>query len=412
MIFINNVSLWFARDKNDNIITIDKIGENNSHKYYCPICNSDVIPKATKSNSKVSAHFAHIDRSKCSSESMIHWWFKHKFLVKGDEFSVKTDITKKYIVEEIIVEKKYNVFHEKYQPDVTIKTTTGETIYFEMAYSNSKKVEEYLDIWIELGNTVIEVDIKDLMMSSMDDFKYKFEALFYNGRCHNVTSSDFYYHNFGVYKESVLSENETGYYGYALDRVFALDWVWQDIAKYNSDQITISEMAESVDNVENLEDREFLYGVLKKSRCGSVLADYLGFKNGVVKETLDNYTRYSSARRFTVQKFSNYKQDKKRFVHASFLKEIDYVMSVKKSDLKTGSVLITRDGVKYMVLLNTHNGNVLASEFGHSQSLDTYTEDLEPKNGRDNSIIYEAYSPIDGISLYKKPFDLYYYDLV
>jgi competence CoiA-like predicted nuclease len=76
----DNVTLWFAKTDEDKIITINEINDRNIHnKYYCPMCGSDLIPKATKSK-YITEHFAHIDVSKCNNETMIHWWFKNKFL--------------------------------------------------------------------------------------------------------------------------------------------------------------------------------------------------------------------------------------------------------------------------------------------------------------------------------------------
>jgi len=57
----SNINLWFAKNTNNDIVTINEIEvKNNKEKYYCPLCGSEVIPKAT--NSKlITAHFAHID---------------------------------------------------------------------------------------------------------------------------------------------------------------------------------------------------------------------------------------------------------------------------------------------------------------------------------------------------------------
>lgn len=52
-----NVNLWFARDNNNEIVSI--LESNNDKDYSCPICTSKVIPKALGS-SKVTPHFAHI----------------------------------------------------------------------------------------------------------------------------------------------------------------------------------------------------------------------------------------------------------------------------------------------------------------------------------------------------------------
>jgi predicted RNA-binding Zn-ribbon protein involved in translation (DUF1610 family) len=46
-----NVKLWFAKDKNENIITVDEINEDNKkNTYYCPVCGSDCKPCRNKRN--------------------------------------------------------------------------------------------------------------------------------------------------------------------------------------------------------------------------------------------------------------------------------------------------------------------------------------------------------------------------
>src|SRR5574344_253081 len=184
-----NINLWFAKNANYEIVTIDKINEENKHdKYYCPICGSEVIPKAIKEYSLMTPHFAHIDRSKCDGESMIHFWIKNKLIKQGDKFNIKLDSTvQKYVCKNIIIEQEYKTEFGTYKPDITIIKETNETIYFEVANTNKKKIEEYLDMWIELGNTVVEVDTKDLMNgNNVKEFK----SLFYKGKCFNVDSQE------------------------------------------------------------------------------------------------------------------------------------------------------------------------------------------------------------------------------
>ena len=187
------VVLWFARNSKGNIKIINEV-KNNKDTYFCPLCNSEVIPKAIKNDAKVAPHFAHIDKSKCTSESMIHWWFKNKFLESGDSFIVKTDKEYKYICKEILIEQIYKTKFGEYNPDITIITETGETIYFEMNYTNKKKLEDYLDKWSDLGNIVVEVDIKSLMQANYGENTYVFKALFYQGKCLNMNKTDKQYY--------------------------------------------------------------------------------------------------------------------------------------------------------------------------------------------------------------------------
>ena len=48
----DNVNLWFAKNINNNIVTIDdiEVKDNSKNKYYCPLCGSKVIPKNMRNN--------------------------------------------------------------------------------------------------------------------------------------------------------------------------------------------------------------------------------------------------------------------------------------------------------------------------------------------------------------------------
>lgn len=256
----DNVKLWFAKDEDEQIITINEIDSDNKNKSYsCPICGSYLKPKAIKSK-RVTPHFAHIDSSKCNSESMIHWWFKYKFIEKGDKFTVVSDKERHYICKNILVEKSYKVSNTYYKPDVTVTTECGETIYFEMAFSNKKKVKDYLDIWLELKNIVVEVDIKHLMNQ---DAIPSFKALFYNGKCFNTKRNDTYYNTIGKYKEDKLSgkvDNKLK------KRVQKLDWFWDDLLRYKNGETDIEQIINAYDGIDR-SDFKTLKTILNKLRC-------------------------------------------------------------------------------------------------------------------------------------------------
>lgn len=264
-----NVKLWFARDSGNNIVTVNEVNDHNT--YSCPACGSDVIPKATKSK-QVSSHFAHIDKTKCSSESMIHWWFKNKFLEVGDKFEITSDETREYICQNIDVEVEHQTEHGIYRPDVTIATECGETIYFEMAFSNHKTVKDYLDMWLELGNIVVEVDIKNLtVMSNTLEFK----ALFYKGKCFNTKRNDTYYNTIGKYKEEKLNGSTDEK---LREHIKKLDWFWEDVLRYKKGQVNIKHIISLIDGV-NVEDRGILYTVLDKQKCIPIYEEYLREKS-------------------------------------------------------------------------------------------------------------------------------------
>ena len=177
MDFIENINLWYAKDKNDNIVTIDKINDKNKkEKYYCPICDGEVL---ARTGDKKIHHFAHIDKSNCTNETMIHFWVKNELLKKDDKFCVVYRNNKKYFTcKNIIIEKSYKTDFGIYRPDITVETKEGEIIFFEIEKSNKKDVESNLDKWICLNSTIIEVNVKDMIYDTKE-----YKALFAEGKC-------------------------------------------------------------------------------------------------------------------------------------------------------------------------------------------------------------------------------------
>jgi predicted RNA-binding Zn-ribbon protein involved in translation (DUF1610 family) len=267
----DNVKLWFARNTNNDVITIDDITEDNKNNTYsCPMCGSNLIPKAIKST-QVTSHFAHVDASKCNSETMIHWWFKNKFLEKGDSFTIISDKERTYICKEIMIEHSIETSERIYQPDVTVITECGNTIYFEMDYSNKKQVKDYIDIWLELKNIVVEVDIKKLMLIEKVP---KFKALFYNGKCFNVKKNDTYYNTIGKYKEEKF---KNGLDKKIKERVQKLDWFWDDLVKYKKGEVNIEQIFILIDNITR-DERIVLKEILQKQKCNDILQKYIDYK--------------------------------------------------------------------------------------------------------------------------------------
>ena len=286
----NNINLWFAKNANNDIVTINEIEvKDNKEKYYCPLCGSKVIPKATKSK-LITAHFAHVDASKCSSESMIHWWFKHKFLESGDKFRVVSDKEREYICKEILIEQSYTVGDRLYRPDVTIKTECGNVIYFEMKFSNEKKLKDYIDIWLELKNIVVEIDIKSLLNK---DKLPVFNALFYDDKCFNVkknklNDNDLYHNTIGKYKEYIYKNS-------LLDNkkqdLIKLDWLWNDIKKYKQNNIDIEDLFNLIQLIEDKNSRNIVIDILKNANCITVVNDYVEFMKNKIKNSL-NFIKY------------------------------------------------------------------------------------------------------------------------
>ena len=277
-----NINLWFAKDKNNSIITIDKINEENKHNIYtCPICGSELI--ARTGEIKIH-HFAHKDKSKCSSETMIHWWVKHKLIDIGDKFSIKIDKDniKEFICKEIYVEKEYNTDFGTYKPDITIITDTDEVIYFEIEYTNKKKVEEYLDRWLCLDNIVVEVSVKDLINNNVVELK----TIFYKGKCYNINTFEAKYNNsIGQYKQKIFNSEEVDK---AKQRLNKINWFWEECKKYRmrkTDEYTFFDVIDCLD----IRDKEYVIDGLLKSNCTDVRRLYLYNKQKETKKFIKKF---------------------------------------------------------------------------------------------------------------------------
>lgn len=278
-----NVNLWFARNKDEQIVSILEAHEHE--EYTCPVCGSDVIPKALSSR-KVTPHYAHIDKSKCDSESMLHWWFKNKFIEKGDTFSIKTDELYAYTCESIEVEKTFHLESGDYRPDVIVHTTDGEEIVFEMANTNKKKVQDYIDRWIELDRVVVEVDIKSLTSGNKT-----FNALYYKGKCYNFNKRDGgYYNTIGKLKERMIRESK-----YDVELIKKLDWFWNDLLRYKQNKIEVDELFISFEFVfDNFKD--LIIELFKKHNLNNVYKKMINLKSKKIYDMIS-------------KKFSDYNTD-------------------------------------------------------------------------------------------------------
>ena len=289
----NDVQLFWAKDENNDIAIIYDLQEQDRHKKYtCPICDSEVKPVAiggvTKDGkvAQVSGHFSHYDASKCSNETVIHYFFKEIMIVNRDSFIIKTDVEHEYICKEAYTEKIYKTEHGIYKPDLTIVTECGQTIYFEMNYSNKKKVKDYLDKWLELGNPVIEVNLKMLSEAKYYKTKYEFKTLFYEGKCFNNKRNDPYYDTVGQHKEKL-------YKNYTIsedikNRLKKLDWFWLETINYKKGETNIEQLIDCIDYADQ-EDRELLFLILSKKRCVPIYEDYINYKVVLFEKLGNNF---------------------------------------------------------------------------------------------------------------------------
>ena len=277
---IDDINLWYAKDKNNNIVKIVDINENNrKEEYFCPICMSGVIPKL---GTKTKHHFAHIDASKCTNESFIHFWIKNKLLSVGDSFKIKTnDDILSYKCISIEMEKEYKTQHGTYKPDITVTTDTNEIIFFEIAYTNKKRIDEYYQRWSDLNNTVVEINAKHLINGSEDK---EFKCVYHNGDICNFVFKE--YKNttsFKLYKDNLFKENDIKE---AEERLKKIDWFWQECYKRRFNKISDEDFFDIIDYLD-IDDRLYVIDKVLKTNCTDVRWLYLYNKQNQIKQHID-----------------------------------------------------------------------------------------------------------------------------
>jgi hypothetical protein len=278
-----NVTLWFAKNDKNETVTIDKIDVDKI--YTCPICASVVKPRALSSNN-ITPHFVHEDASKCSNETLIHWWFKHKYLETGDTFTVNAASAQEYICKKIDTEQEYKTPYGIYRPDITLETNCGETIYVEIAFKSKKKMKDYIDKWEFLNKTIVEVDISNL--ASFND-KPIFRSLFYEGKIFNKEDSAAYA-PIKTYKDEITERLEVT--EDMKRNLEDLEWFWKQLALYRSSEWDLDDVVNAIDAVDD-QPREIVRRSLRTRSCVSIYNAYMLNKLSIIKEIHDELVNSS-----------------------------------------------------------------------------------------------------------------------
>jgi hypothetical protein len=246
-------------DKFANLIHISKAEKEKD--YYCPCCGGNVKPRAL-SSTKEQSHYYHIT-GLCTKESQLHFFCKNWLFEKGSKFYIEDEL---FEVDYIEVEKTWNTKFGDYRPDVTVYTSTGEVIYFEMFFTNRKTGDDYFCKWNELENDVVEVNIKEYMYKTDVNEIPSFTYLYHDGKCYSkeYIKRDFYANTIQKLKNQITRKDLLNY----KQRIEKLDWLWQYIMSEDQrDKVTetIKEMC--------YEDQVSCYEIIKKKNCVKYLKD-------------------------------------------------------------------------------------------------------------------------------------------
>lgn len=254
--------LIVAYDGNDefaNLIHVKKADKDND--YYCPCCGGIVKPRAIEST-KEQSHYYHLT-GKCTKESQLHFFCKNWLFESGSKFYVDDKL---FEVESIEVEKSWTTPFGDYRPDITVFTTTGEVIYFEIFFSNRKTGDDYFCKWNYLKNDVVEVNIKEFMYKTDTDIITRFKYLYHDGICYSKSylKKDLYANTIGRIKRNITRQELINY----KIRIEQLDKFWQCIINNQSREIILDRLSDMC-----YEDLLSCYDIIKRKQCVSYLKD-------------------------------------------------------------------------------------------------------------------------------------------
>lgn len=256
--------LIVAYDSNDefaNLIHVKRAKQDE--EYYCPCCGGIVKPRALDSN-KEQSHFYHIT-GKCTKESQLHFFCKNWLFESGSRFYIDNEL---FEVSSIDIEKLYTTSFGDYRPDVTVYTSSGKTIFFEMFFTNRKTGDDYFCKWDALGNDVIEVNIKEYMFKTDGNIIPAFTYLYHDGTCYSKTYErrDLYATTIAKIKKELTRQKLLDYKA----RIEQLDWFWIQIQNNESKKTVL----ESISCM-TYDDMISCYEIIKRKHCVTYLKDDL-----------------------------------------------------------------------------------------------------------------------------------------
>lgn len=253
--------LIVAYDSDDefaNLIHVKKADRDKD--YLCPCCGGIVKPRAIDSN-KEQSHYYH-KTGKCTKESQLHFFCKNWLFEKGSKFYINDEL---FEVTSIKIEKSYTTPFGDYKPDITVHTTNGKIIYFEMFFTNRKTGDDYFCKWEFLGNDVVEVNIKEYMFKTDASTTPSFTYLYHDGVCYSqpYIKRDLYANTIARIKQELTRQKVLNYKA----RIEQLDWFWREIRNNTRDSILdiISKM--------EYDDMVSCYEIIKKKQCVSYLKE-------------------------------------------------------------------------------------------------------------------------------------------
>lgn len=253
-----------------NYIHIDDVREGVDH--YCPCCRGLIKPRAYKKEEdyQMQPHFYH-ESGGCKEETYVHYICKNWLFDKGVKFIVDSN---EYEVESIETEKTLHTSFGDYRPDIIVNTVGGKTFYFEIKSTN-RKTELYAPKWDELGNDVVEVDVKEFVNLKIKDGIPVFNLIYSDGECFIKSYTKKDYDEIIAARKREWKRQEKINYKIQWER---LDWFWETLVSYKRNRNNIEDVLIAFENLDFF-DKDFVMTVVKKMKCQELFDSFVPIIN-------------------------------------------------------------------------------------------------------------------------------------
>ena len=254
-----------------NYIHIDDVREGVD--YYCPCCRGLIKPRAYKKDAgyQKQPHFYH-ESGGCKEETYVHFICKNWLFNKGARFIINGN---EHEVESIETEKTLTTSFGNYRPDIIVHTTGDKIFYFEIKATN-RKSEVYAPKWDELGNDVVEVDVKEFINQKIKDGIPVFNLIYSGGECFikSYTKKD-YDETIAIRKKEWKRQDKLNY-KVQWER---LDWFWETLRRFGNDECNKENVISAFMEL-CYEDKFWCYKNIKSKSCLDLKTDLAEcFKN-------------------------------------------------------------------------------------------------------------------------------------
>lgn len=257
-------------DDSANYIHIADVKENTD--YYCPCCKGLVKPRAFKKDIdyQVQPHFYH-EFGGCNEETYVHFICKNWLFEQGCKFIV---CGVEYEVDDIEVEKTLHTSFGDYLPDIIVTTTSNKTFYFEIKSTN-RKTEHYIPKWDELGNDVVEVDVRYFINQKYKNNIPIFNLIYSDGECFikSYTRND--YDTTIAKRKLEWKRQDKLNYKIQWEK---LDWFWNELTSYKNGKNNLEYIKLLFSELE-YDDMDFFMIVIKKMSCQDLYDELIDIIN-------------------------------------------------------------------------------------------------------------------------------------